>query len=274
MIEITNVEDVLNKDEDQIEFEALESAEDSPVNEPVLEKEVGHASTAVIEEEQFAPPIEEEEEVISPPPVATAAPKDAPVQNIGQKQPKQDSEEEFKLPLSHAKQAADTMLGMANNVLAVGGGFFVKIKKHQDFFDFDEIIQVIDDQNIKNVNRIKLDEEDKLLLRPILIQILRRKAKKLTPEQQLIGAALSIIMKKVQVVMEIKAENEMLTARILDIIRAERGEQQEEEETLEKREEVEEQAETTTQVTTEQQEVVEEPKQEQPISYQEESIAA
>ncbi|MCB0536743.1 MAG: hypothetical protein KDE33_04365, partial [Bacteroidetes bacterium] len=116
-----------------------------------------------------------------------------------------------------------TLLGMTDNVLAVGSGFFVKIKKHKDFYDFEEIVQVIDEQNAKNVKRIKLDEEDKILLRPLLIAILKKKAKKLTPEQQLLGAVLSILMKKAQVVMEIRAENEILLDRILEIIREEKA---------------------------------------------------
>ena len=53
--------------------------------------------------------------------------------------------------------------------------------------------------------------------------MLKQKAKKLTPEQQMLGAVLSILMKKAQVVMEIKAENEIMVDRILDVIREEKG---------------------------------------------------
>ncbi|MEN8901231.1 MAG: hypothetical protein ABF247_08020 [Nonlabens sp.] len=113
---------------------------------------------------------------------------------------------------------------MSNNVLAVGGGYFVKIRKHQEFYEFEEIIQVVDQQNDKNVERIKLDKEDQALLRPLLAQVLRKKAKKLTPEQQLMGAVISILMKKAQVVMEVRAENSLLENRILDIVRQEKGE--------------------------------------------------
>ena len=88
---------------------------------------------------------------------------------------------------------------------------------------FDFLSRTLDEQNAKNVKRIKLDEEDKILLRPLLIAILKKKAKKLTPEQQLLGAVLSILMKKAQVVMEIRAENEILLDRILEIIREEKA---------------------------------------------------
>jgi cell division protein FtsN len=53
--------------------------------------------------------------------------------------------------------------------------------------------------------------------------VLRKKAKKLTPEQQLMGAVVSVLMKKAQVVMEVRAENNLLEERILDIIREEKG---------------------------------------------------
>jgi len=77
----------------------------------------------------------------------------------------------------------------------------------------------------------------------LLIAILKKKAKKLTPEQQLLGAVLSILMKKAQVVMEIRAENEILLDRILDIIREEKANSMPEsayEPTMEQEEETEE----------------------------------
>ena len=111
---------------------------------------------------------------------------------------------------------------MTDNVLSVGGGFFVKIKKHEGFYGFEEIIQIIDEQNDKNIKRIKLDKEDKILLRPLLIAFIKQKTNKLTLEQQILGAALSILMKKAQVVMEIRAENEILLERLLEIIKEEK----------------------------------------------------
>ncbi len=99
--------------------------------------------------------------------------------------------------------------------------FFITIRKHKDFYDFDEVIQIIDDQNVKNIKRLKLDEEDKALLRPLIIHVLRKKAKVLTPEQQLLGAALSIVIKKARIVMEIRKENEVMVDRIRDVIRTE-----------------------------------------------------
>jgi hypothetical protein len=130
-------------------------------------------------------------------------------------------EGEFQLPLEQAKLMADTILGVANNVLEVGGGFFVTIRKHKDFYDFEEVIQIVDEQNVKNIKRLKLDAEDKALLRPLLIHVLRKKSKIATPEQQLLAVALSIIIKKAKVVMEIRKENEMIVDRIRDVIRME-----------------------------------------------------
>jgi hypothetical protein len=138
---------------------------------------------------------------------------------------------EFSMPLEHAGLMADSIIGTINNtVLEVGAGYFVTISKHKDFYDFEELIQVIDEQNTKNIKRIKLDEEDKALLRPLLIHILRKKSAALSPEKQLLMVAISIIIKKAKVVIEIRMENQQLVERIRDIIRKEvRGRQEEEE---------------------------------------------
>jgi len=241
------VQEVLNQTTDKVEFEEPLDPQNSPLNQPVVENEIGHTKPESKKEsvKEAVPKAEE--------PVAAAQEKvednlgddskedelnfeanetdNVPEQEIGsgtyneqlEEELSNDEGENFELPSGHARQAADTILGMTDNIMAVGGGFFIKIKKHKEFYDFEEVIQVIEEQNEKNIRRLKLDEEDKILLHPLLISMLKRKAKKLTPEQQLLGAVLSILMKKAQVVMEIKAENEILVERILDVIREEKG---------------------------------------------------
>ena len=126
------------------------------------------------------------------------------------------------MPLEHAGLMADSIIGTVNNtVLEIGGGYFVTIRKHKDFYDYDEVIQVIEEQNVKNIKRLKLDEEDKALIRPLLIHILRKKAAALTPEKQLLMVIFSILIKKAKVMMEMRSENEILVERIRDIIRKE-----------------------------------------------------
>ena len=66
-----------------------------------------------------------------------------------------------------------------------------------------------------------MDEEDKALIRPLLIHILRKKAAALTPEKQLLMVIFSILIKKAKVIMEMRSENEILVERIRDIIRNE-----------------------------------------------------
>ena len=234
----SEVEQVLNSGAENVAFEEIPDENNSPLNQPVVEDEIGHGKKVVTPKQETEPMEQNEEQEESDEEETEKEPSinddfdqniyDAPEQEIGSYEEGEDGldeldGEDFELPTGHAKQAADTLLGMTDNVLAVGSGFFVKIKKHKDFYDFEEIVQVIDEQNAKNVKRIKLDEEDKILLRPLLIAILKKKAKKLTPEQQLLGAVLSILMKKAQVVMEIRAENEILLDRILEIIREEKA---------------------------------------------------
>lgn len=244
------VKDVLTTAPEEITFESIQGEDSSPLNQPVIEKDIGgerpvendpekqkswnvwkpdrphqmpeEPETPSNEQPEFRKTVEENVEQEK-----REQPLDAPEQEINgggyDDDEPQPTDEDFELPLSQANQAADALLGMSNNVLEVGGGYFVKISKHKEFYEFDEIITVIDQQNDKNVARVKLDKEDKALLRPLLAQILRKKAKKLTPEQQLMGAVLSILMKKAQVVMEVRAENNILEERILDIIRDEKA---------------------------------------------------
>ena len=246
------VQDALTQSPEEILFEQLQGEDSSPLNQPVIEKDIGGERPVDESEKQkswnvWKPETEKKtlEELESGASSNTQTdfrstveanveqekaqePLDAPEQEINgntSEAPLQDevTDEDFKIPLSQANQAADALLGITNNVMAVGGGYFVKIRKHKEFYEFEEILQVIDTQNDKNVERVKLDAEDQALLRPLLAQVLQKKAKKLTPEQQLIGAVVSILMKKAQVVMEVRAENSLLEERILDIVREEKG---------------------------------------------------
>ena len=116
---------------------------------------------------------------------------------------------------------ADMILGGFNNMVALGAGFFINIKKDDDMIEFSELVQVIDQQNEKNVRRLLLDEDDKAMLRPLLAMVLAKRAVEVTPEQQLLMAACTIIIKKVGVMSEIRKENAMLSNQIRSIIREE-----------------------------------------------------
>lgn len=247
------VQEALTTSPEEISFEQLQNEDSSPLNQPVIEKDIGgERPTATDEEKQKSwnvwkpeqqhktlDELEPEHRGNTQTDFRTKVeanvekekaqePLDAPEQDINGNGFDTDADEtltdqDFEVPLAQANQAADALLGMTNNVMAAGGGYFVKIRKHQEFYEFDEIIEVVDKQNDKNVERVKLDKEDQALLRPLLAQVLRKKAKKLTPEQQLMGAVVSVLMKKAQVVMEVRAENNLLEERILDIIREEKG---------------------------------------------------
>ena len=245
------VQEALTTSPEKIHFEQIQDEDSSPLNQPVVEKDIGGERPMDNEEKQKnwnvwkpnmgAKSVEEiqaqnqststdfRSQVESSVKQERAQePLDAPEQEINGNAIHDDTDNTiadstFEVPLAQANQTADALLGMTNNVLAIGGGYFVKIGKHKEFYEFDEIIQVIDEQNEKNIQRIKLDKEDQALLRPLLAQVLRKKAKKLTPEQQLMGAVVSILMKKAQIIMEVRAENNLLEERILDIIREEKG---------------------------------------------------
>ncbi|MFC4633516.1 hypothetical protein ACFO3O_06335 [Dokdonia ponticola] len=162
---------------------------------------------------------------------------DAPQQHIGDHHEQISQEKETAKAIISDKQAtqtAEALLGMADNFLAVGGGFFVKITKHEEFFEFEELVEVIDTQNEKNIRRIRLDQDDKALLTPLLAQVIKNKTKQLTPEQQLLGAIISVIVKKAQTVMEVRAENKSLEGRILQIVREAKQPEAKDEQELER----------------------------------------
>lgn len=236
------IEAVLKNDPQDIAFEEIPEENDSPLAQPVVQKSntSGDVNASKNEAKETTTSAEEKKE--EPKKVMQEKPSDAPEQEIDAEPTEEEKKEsgsgtgngegEFSMPLEHAGLMADSIIGTINNtVLEVGAGYFVTIRKHKDFYDFEEVIQVIEEQNTKNIKRIKLDEEDKALLRPLLIHILRKKAAALSPEKQLLMVALSIIIKKAKVVMEIRSENEMLVERIRDIIRKEvRGYEEELEE--------------------------------------------
>lgn len=226
------IESVLKKDTQDIAFEPIPEEKDSPLAQPVVQKSntSGDVNASKNEAKNTSTPAEEKKE--EPKVNAQEKPSDAPEQEIDAEPTEEEKknsgsesgneEGAFSMPLEHAGLMADSIIGTINNtVLEVGAGYFVTIRKHKDFYDFEELIQVIEEQNVKNIKRIKLDDEDKALLRPLLIHILRKKAAALSPEKQLLMVALSIIIKKAKVVMEIRSENEMLVERIRDIIRKE-----------------------------------------------------
>jgi hypothetical protein len=214
------IEAVLAGESKEIAFEPVPEENESPLAQPVVEKVTTGSDGSPTTAGDGSGPAQAEK--------PKEKPTDAPEQEIDaepteEEKKKEESEGEgFTMPLEHAGLMADSIIGTVNNtVLEIGGGYFVTIRKHKDFYDYDEVIQVIDEQNVKNIKRLKLDEEDKALIRPLLIHILRKKAAALTPEKQLLMVIFSILIKKAKVIMEMRSENEILVERIRDIIRKE-----------------------------------------------------
>jgi hypothetical protein len=223
------IEDALNSGS-QIQFEDMADENSSPLNQPVVEKSF---------DKDFNPQYSEVNDSEMKAEMSTDEPGlegggehnesqqenansfDAPEQEIKQGDIPDSVDEGVEIPLSHATMAADTFIGVTDNVLEIGGGFFITIKKHADFIDMDEVVEVIESQNTRNVKRFRLDPEDKALLRPLLVVIIRKRAKVLTPEQQLAAAVISILIKKFRLAMQIRAENEILVERIREIVNGE-----------------------------------------------------
>jgi len=205
---------VLSANTNEFSFETIAQEESSPLNQPVKEKDIG-GNTYNSETVGFAPFGEEE---------SFEKPKDAPEQVIDSNYDNtQPPKEVVEVPTEQAEMMAEMLFGTADNLLAVGGGWFIKMRKDEAFYEFDEIVQFIKTQNETNVQRLLLDEHDKLLLRPLIVAIIKKRGACMTPEQQLLMATLSILMKKINIALEIKAENELMLARILEEIKSEKA---------------------------------------------------
>ena len=201
---------ILQAQEEPAAFEEILDKGHSPLNQPVLEKDIAQVETA--------PGHSQEDNPWEP---EAPVKGDAPEQQVEEAyEGTEQKEAPAVLPTAQANQAANSLLGMADNLIAVGGGMFVQIKKDESWYLFDEAIAAIDEQNEGNLQRIRLDEQDKALLRPIIAAILKKRAKNLTPEQQLLGALASIMVKKYKVAMEIRQENAILESRIQEIVQS------------------------------------------------------
>ena len=148
------VKEALTTAQDHIPLEPLQKEDSSPLNHPVIEKDIGGALAPepqanpkhwnVWKPEQDTKTSEAaalgqdndktdfrravESDVAKE---KAAEPLDAPEQTIGDtplEQTQQDtiSDPTTALPQKQANAAADAILGVANNVIAVGGGYFVK----------------------------------------------------------------------------------------------------------------------------------------------------
>ncbi len=222
---LEEVEQALTQKEQHIDFETPPEVAASPLNQTVH----SHSQQSKEDWNVWKPQTRtkntetlNEQTPVTPEFATESPPWDAPPQEIdtaadaSKKEPLSDTEP----PLSKtaAKQTAETILGMSNNILGVGGRYLVTLKKDESFYAYQEVLEMIDEQNDKNVEKVKLDKEDKALLKPLIVDVLQEKAKKLTPQQQLMGAVLSIVAKKAQVLLQIKAENKILLESIREIV--------------------------------------------------------
>ena len=215
------IANVLEQSTDEIGFETILDVADSPLNDPVISKGDDMHNSNEPEEEQSSIETEKKEPFDFEDSEEDDDVPEQPINenNEGFSEEFEEEEHNFQIPKSHAKLEADTYLAIADNILTVGGGFFVTIRKRKEFYDFEEVIQIIDEQNEKNISRFKLDKEDKTLLRPLIIAIIRKKSKKMSLEGLLIRAIIATIVKKGKAFFITKQECAIVEERILDAIK-------------------------------------------------------
>ncbi len=234
---------------EEISYEAIADVESSPMNEAVKEGEVSEGTIAPPNSPLEVDGVYNEEEI--PPELLKqfveehTTPTDAPEQeiNIGEEAFDEidsgEQEEEgmaikAQLGISqadhHAGIAADSLIGMTDNLLETGGGFLVKMEKKKIYYDFDKITTTadsdtkslsaqIDQFNDKAIQKIKLDDEDKKQLRPVLKEVLKRRSTALTPEQQLIALGITILAKHGKAAIEIRKERMALQGHFDEMVK-------------------------------------------------------
>lgn len=235
---------------EEIEYEEIAGVESSPMNEAVKQGEVSEGKITTNEQttDEGKSAVEAENAENDLPPELlkefendSKPPTDAPEQEINASEELEDAEPneeaetlEVKSGLSdadhHAGIAADSLIGVADNLLETGGGFFITIKKSKNYYDFDKKIGFdkadpnslsakIDEFNERNIKRIKLDAEDKRQLKPVLREVLKRQTKAMTPEQQLMALGISILVKKGKAVIEMRNESKALKNHFDDVVK-------------------------------------------------------
>jgi DNA mismatch repair ATPase MutL len=152
------VQEALTKSPEEITFETLQNEDSSPLNQPVIEKDIGGERPADDEKQKswnVWKPEQEHKTIDELEPGRSGntqtdfrstveanveqekakEPLDAPEQEINgngfdaEEDNDTITDNDFEVPLAQANQAADALLGMTNNVMAVGGGYFVSLMK-------------------------------------------------------------------------------------------------------------------------------------------------
>lgn len=173
------------------EFETSISPDDSPLLRPIVDKT---ASGPEVNSPFDFP--------------QNSGPMDAPQQPIGEpEKEKKASEPQAEIPTDAAMFAAKTFLGMFNNVVALGAGRFIRLEMKEDFYDIEGFATFVDEHNQRNLQRLKLDEEDKEMLQPLIAEMIRKYAVQISVEKQLVAVVVNILIKKAQLFMSLRAEN-------------------------------------------------------------------
>ncbi|MCB0374790.1 MAG: hypothetical protein KDD04_02615, partial [Sinomicrobium sp.] len=123
-----------------IAFEEIQNEGESPLNQPVVNSD----NDSEKPETEGRQPDPKERQTGQD---DDDKPDDAPEQVIDQDYDEDAAEKDetgFEIPTGHAGQAADALMGITDNVLEVGGGYFVKIRKHDEFYEFEEVIRIIE----------------------------------------------------------------------------------------------------------------------------------
>lgn len=130
-----------------------------------------------------------------------------------------DGTSPFNIPSGSANDLVDFGAQGLNYLIGAFGPMIWGLKKHPQFYNFEGMIEDIDEFNAKISEKLKIDSEDIEMLRKPLVAMMQEKGiRGLTNGEQLLVACLMIGVKKVKVVLEVKKEVKIVEKKLFQRI--------------------------------------------------------
>ncbi|MGB3468499.1 MAG: hypothetical protein WBA74_24655 [Cyclobacteriaceae bacterium] len=203
---------VLEADPDEISLENV--MEDSPLNQPVVEKAAPVEQQALdteIYDDEYAPEQDPEGETIM----------DAPEQVINEHtnpQAETISAEDEKLLDKEFGMMADSAINGLSQLLMLPYPF-VRIKPDPELMEYEETANHITESNQTLKESLPISKEEKAMLKPPLKAVLRKRAVKISPESQLAAVTASILLNKAALVYQMAKANKALVTSMKEQIK-------------------------------------------------------
>lgn len=216
------IQEALSADGQEIQLETSPNQDVSPLNHPVVEKEAPGAGMHGTDP-QVLPGEESNDQGQDIP----EEPLDAPEQTFDQSPEEADIDDGGNVQMEdkEAKIVANSILGMFDSGLALGKPL-VSLKVKPEYFGDEDILAFVEEQNARGLEAITLSGAEKNMLRPPLIEVVKKRAKKVSPEAQLIGLGIMIMAGKAQTMLSLRKDLVAAEERLMNHLNAKQQEEE------------------------------------------------